>query len=177
MMHMWKNLTKKYHGDVIDKNLWPAARAFEEDVYDWHMSQIQEANPQVISWLRTNHPFLWARCKFNGICKVDYINNNISESFNNKINSCKGLPIVELVDKLRQLIIEKLELRRRAAENFEGKIIPCVMKDLVAKSRGINGYRISQISAGSAEVSGGTSDGIAWRHAVELDIRECTCNK
>jgi hypothetical protein len=71
---------------------------------------------------------LWARSKFNGICMVDYINNNISESFNKKINPCKGLPIVELVDKLRQLIIEKLELRWTVAEKFVGKIIPSVMK-------------------------------------------------
>lgn len=177
MMHMWKNLKKQYHGDVIDKHMWPAARAFEEDVYDWHMSQIQEANRNVKPWLDSNHPYIWARCKFNGICKVDYINNNISESFNNKIRKVKGLPIVELVDKLRQLIIEKLELRRRVAEKFEGKIIPSVMNPLIIKSRNITGYTITEISAVAAEVVGCSRDGTAWRHAVELDLRECTCNK
>lgn len=125
---MWKNLSKKYNGDVIDKNVCPAARAYEEDVYEGHISHIQEAKPVVIRCLQANHPRLWARSKFNGICMVDYINNNISESFNKKINPCKGLPIVELVDKLRQLIIEKLELRRTVAEKFVGKIIPSVMK-------------------------------------------------
>jgi hypothetical protein len=32
--------------------------------------------------MEKNHKKLWARSKFNEVCKVDYVNNNLAESFN-----------------------------------------------------------------------------------------------
>jgi hypothetical protein len=39
--------------------------------------------------------------KFNEICKVEYVNNNLAEPFNAKVRKIKGLHFVEMLDKIR----------------------------------------------------------------------------
>jgi hypothetical protein len=50
---------------------------------------------------------LWYRCGFSEVSKCDYLTNNILESFNSQIRHLKGLLLHELVDGLRELIMEK----------------------------------------------------------------------
>jgi hypothetical protein len=53
-----------------------------------------------VEYLEKDHPKLWARSKFNEICKVDYENNNLPESFNAWIRKLKGLHLVDMLDKI-----------------------------------------------------------------------------
>jgi len=75
---------------------------------------------------------LWSRSKFSDQCKVDYINNNLSESFNNWVRKTKDLQILEMHDMIRQMIISKFEARRKIAMSIEGSIIPDITKALTA---------------------------------------------
>jgi hypothetical protein len=63
--------------------------------------------------MQKNHKKLWARRKFNEVCKVDYVNNNLAECFNSWIRKIKGLHLVYLLDKIRLKIMAKFELRKR----------------------------------------------------------------
>jgi hypothetical protein len=49
--------------------------------YNYHLSQMY-TKAKVKEYLEKDQPKLWARSKFNEICKVDYVNNNLVESFN-----------------------------------------------------------------------------------------------
>ncbi|XP_052162013.1 uncharacterized protein LOC127779320 [Oryza glaberrima] len=130
MMHMWKNMMKKFHGTAIDDNIWPAARAYDTIFYDKYMGKIKA-----------------------------------------------GLPVDELADKLRQMMMEKIEVRRSVAAKFEGTIIPSVIKELNAITRDLKGYIVKLSSSTEAEVSGSYKDGTAWRESVDLEANECSCNQ
>jgi len=54
----------------------------------------------------------------------------VSESFNAQIKKFKGLLQHELVDKLRELIMEKRYLRKKLARQWPEEILPNVMKEL-----------------------------------------------
>jgi hypothetical protein len=77
---------------------------------------------------------LWKRYQFLEISKVDYVTNNIAESFNSWIREEKSLPVIPLFDRIRQMIMEKMDLRRRISYKLHGEILPCVVKDVNAKS-------------------------------------------
>uniref|UniRef100_A0A0D3ENT1 Transposase MuDR plant domain-containing protein n=1 Tax=Oryza barthii TaxID=65489 RepID=A0A0D3ENT1_9ORYZ len=82
---------------------------------------------------------LWMRSKFSTHSKVDYITNNLVECFDNWIRKHKGLMPYELVDKIRKKVMDKFRVRKKVAAKLEGNIIlPCVMKELLEKSRGLN---------------------------------------
>jgi len=86
--------------------------------------------------------------------KVDYVNNNLAESFNSRIRKYKSLHIVDLLDKIRQYIMEKFDLRNRIATgHFIGhNIIPAIMKVLMEKTKGLE-MSIVRRSPTEAEVT------------------------
>jgi len=55
---------------------------------------------------------------------------SVSESFNAQIRDLKGLHLHELVDRIREVIMEKRYTRKKIAQKWEDRIIPGVMKDL-----------------------------------------------
>jgi hypothetical protein len=80
-------------------------------VYNNFLGKIDEKDPKAIEWLDENHPYVWSRSKFGEDCKVDYINNNLSDSFNSWVSKTKDFQIVDMLDHIRQIIIEKFVLR------------------------------------------------------------------
>lgn len=98
MRHLVKNFQKKFHGEIFERNLLPAARAYKKDVYQKHYNAMKEASPKVMKWIEDNHKHLWARSNFTTLCKCDYVTNNIAETFNSWIRHEKSLPVVELID-------------------------------------------------------------------------------
>jgi len=74
---------------------------------------------------------LWYRCGFNPEIKCDYITSNIAESFNNWIRDHKDLLVADLADKIPEMIM-RLRNKRRP----EGSILPAIMLQLKANTRG-----------------------------------------
>lgn len=83
-----------------------------------HIQQIEEKSPAAMLWVDENHPYVWSRGKLIEYCKVDYINNNLSESFNSWVSKQKDQQIVDLFDKIRRMIIQKFDLRRKIGEKM-----------------------------------------------------------
>ncbi|XP_015696631.1 uncharacterized protein LOC102717927 [Oryza brachyantha] len=135
------------------------------------------ASPRAIRWIELNHKQLWARCLFSIHSKCDYVTNNIAETFNNSINHKKSLPVIELMDAIRQKIMEKMYVRRNLAAKLTGKVLPHIMKDMHTKSRGLHGYVIHKGCEMTVEIEGVHRDLTPWTHTVNLPARQCTCNK
>ena len=75
-----------------------------------------------MSILRHTTNWIWYRCGFSENSKCDYLTNNVSESFNAQIKKFKGLLLHELVEKLRELIMEKRYLRKKLARYLRKKL-------------------------------------------------------
>jgi len=112
MRHLVKNFQKRFRGEVFEKNFWPASRCYRQTTHDRHWNEMLKACPKATTWLMDNHKQLWARSKFSTTSKCDYVTNNIAETFNSWIREEKSLPILDLMDKIRQLIMERFCTRR-----------------------------------------------------------------
>uniref|UniRef100_A0A0A8ZXH5 Zinc finger PMZ-type domain-containing protein n=1 Tax=Arundo donax TaxID=35708 RepID=A0A0A8ZXH5_ARUDO len=139
------------------------------------MKKIEEKFPDAIEWLDENHPYLWSRSQFSDQCKVDHINNNLSECFNKWIMKTKDLQIVNMHNKIRQMIITKFDLRGIIDRKMRGKIIPSISNALNAQQKAIKNHEVTQCGDDTAEVSCTTSLEFLWRHAVDLKAKTCSC--
>ena len=176
MRHLVKNFQKRYRGAVFKKHLWPACRAFNKKHYEHHYKTMQKASPNAIKWIEENHKHLWNMWRFSLDSKCDYVTNNIAETFNSWIRKEKAQPVIPLMDRIRQMIMEKHDLRRRLSNKMIDKILPHVTKDLNAKSRNLN-YVIHRGHNNTAEIQGTTKELKTWRHTIDLDNRTCSCNR
>jgi hypothetical protein len=163
-------MKKKYFGPLFSQNMWAAAKACTSDKFDYHMRKIEEKSPNAIAWLDENHPYVWSRSKFGDGCKVDYINNNLSESFNSWVSKTKSFQIVDMLDKIRQMIISKFDLRRKIGREMKGRIIPSIISTLNDHSKAIKDHEVLRCGDGTAEVTVSTI-----RHPVSLEQMACSC--
>lgn len=176
MRHLVKNFQKRFSGEVFERNLWLASRAYRHDIFELHYNEMMEACPKPVEWIEDFHKHLWARSEFSTASKCDYVTNNIAETFNSWIRHEKSLPVVDLMDKIRQMIMERLSVRKRLADKLTGQILPSVMKAIYAKSKNL-GYKLYSAHSHTGEIGGTCRDLKTWRHTLDLIAQECNCKK
>lgn len=174
MKHLVTNFKKKFSGKVFDDNLWPAAYAWSTYFFEKHIAAMQEAKPEAISYLKKYHKRLWSRSQFSTACKVDYVTNNLAESFNNMVKDWKGLHLYDFLEKIRRWMMVKWDKRRRICMNFEGRILPHIVKELNEKSRDLD-MVVTRNGDFEAEVE--VKGGSGFRHVVNLEHKTCTCRE
>jgi len=150
---MYNNFMKHFSGDVFTDHLYLAARNYTEGMFRWHMKKIFEFASAAIDYLQKHHPRIWYRCGFSEKSKCDYLTNNVSESFNAQIKDFKGLHIHELVDRIREVIMEKRYIRKKIAQKWGDGILPGVMKDLNLISKNLKVVKVKVSDDEFAEVT------------------------
>ena len=106
MLHLVTNFKKRYTGKVFEDHLWAAAYSWSPYIFEKNWSAMDEANPEAMDYIRKHHNKIWTRSQFWTHCKVDYVTNNLAECFNNWVKKYKGLNLDDLMDLIRQLIME-----------------------------------------------------------------------
>jgi hypothetical protein len=153
MRHLYQNFMKHYTGDAFTDHMYPVARSYTTELFQWHMKQIFEFAPDTIEYLENHHSRIWSRCGFSKNSKCDYLTNNVSESFNAQVKKFKGLLLHELVDKIRELIMEKRYLRKKLARQWHDRILPNVTKELNLISNQLTVIKVSASDDDIAKVT------------------------
>lgn len=172
--HLTQNLIKKYGGSVFQE-MYPVARSYRAQVHEECMDTIKKACTDVALWLDTYHKLIWYRSGFNVEIKCDYVTNNLAECFNNWIRDIKALPICELADTCREMIMTLWNRRRRIGNKFTGTILPAVLHQLRARTRGLGHLSVVHADITNAEVWDNSSSHA--RHVVRTHEQSCTCQE
>lgn len=113
---------------------------------------------------------------FSSEIKCDYVNNNLAVCFNSWIKNIKDLPVAYLVDRLRQMTMELWKKRRKIADKLSGNILPAIISQLKAKTRGLVHMSVCK-NKYKAEVFGTYRDMTPWRNVVDLHAQICSCRE
>ena len=89
----------------------------------------------------------------------------------------KGLLLHELVDGLRELIMEKRFLRRKIAREMRDGILPNVMKELNAISNNLKVVKVTSSDEDMAKVTLMDNWNNQKRHTVDLQHHSCSCRE
>ena len=87
----------------------------------------------------------------------------------------KGLLIHELVDGLREMVMEKRFLRRKCGREMTGDILPSVIKELNLISNNLKVVKIKVSDDDFAEVTLLDDWNNPKRHTVDLVNKKCSC--
>jgi hypothetical protein len=141
-------------------------------MFEKHYQAMAAAKPEAMKYLQQNHKKLWTRGQYGTYSKVDYVTNNLAESFNNWIKAEKAKYIDDLMDTIRQKLLIKWNNRKKVAKKFVGKILPHVMQQLREGSFNLDIEVITEHD-GAAEVC--AKGGTRFRFVVDLRNRTCSC--
>ena len=132
-------------------------------------------------YLRKHHTRLWTRSKFGELSKVDFVCNNLAQSFKSKIRDLRSLAIVLLLDAIRQAITVKIDFRQRiCARKFIGHtILPKVVLLLNQRTIAMGGIKMRMIRSSNtlAEVYATDKHGNERRYLVDIANSTCACRK
>ncbi|XP_062186725.1 uncharacterized protein LOC133890338 [Phragmites australis] len=170
--HLMENFIKRYSGG---EHMFPAARAYKKEVFEQHMSTVLSSNPDVFQWIKNWHSLKWMRCAFNPVIKCDYVTNNVDESSNNWIRDIKDLLVIELANKLREMIMVLWHKRRRIGERLIRKILPVVLHVLKARTRGLD--HLSVVKGDNYVVEVWDNSNCHAKHVVKAYLHECSCEE
>ena len=133
--------------------------------------------PEAIEYLEQNHGRIWYRCGFSDVSKCDYLTNNVSESLNSQIKHLKGLNIHELVDRIRELIMEKRYIRKMLARQWEDGVLPAMKKELNLVSNNLKTVKIVASDEAIVEVTLLDPWDKQRRHTVDMENKNCSCRQ
>ena len=86
------------------------------------------------------------------------------------MSKTKDFHIVEMHDKIRQMIIKKIVLRAKIGRKMSGNIIPADTNALNAKTKTIKDLEVLICGDGTAEVTVNR-----FRHTMSSEQRTCIC--
>jgi len=174
-IHLMKNFRKRFQGPAFGR-MYPAARTFQPQYYEYLMAKIYAADARVQPCLQEFHNKKWMRSKFIEEVKCDHITNNVAEVWNMWVKDIKDLPIANLADTLRSKFMELYAKRRKIGEKFgEHVMLPIIVRQLNAMSRQLGHLNIKEGGKDEAEVTEVTPKHKIIRHVVNLKSHECTC--
>ncbi|WVZ50790.1 LOW QUALITY PROTEIN: hypothetical protein U9M48_002013 [Paspalum notatum var. saurae] len=141
--HLMENMKRNFTGTEYAKYMWPASRAYTIDKHRYLLNKVLQNTPGLQEWLDKDHNLLWTRAKFSEEIKCDYINNNLVEAWNSWIKELKYLLLDYLADAVREKMVILFEKRRRISSALDGNILPAVVHQLNAQSKGLGHLRVS----------------------------------
>ncbi|WVZ90739.1 hypothetical protein U9M48_037012 [Paspalum notatum var. saurae] len=144
---------------------WAIFDSNSNDNWTWFMEQLKKAIGNLPGLTISSD-----NCIISG-------DNNLTESFCEWTMNIKGMPLVDLVDRLRQTTMAVWYKRRCIGSNLSGIILPAVIEQLNAKIRSLRNIEVCRCGMQTAEVSGDSQDMTPWRHVVDLNKHTCSCGE
>ncbi|KAE8780210.1 hypothetical protein D1007_46599 [Hordeum vulgare] len=95
-----------------------------------------------------------------------------NESFNNKVKQLKDLPVHDMVDQIRVMLMRLWELKKKIVDCVQGDKLPAVVQQVVNRSRGLTHLSIEKSSLWGAEVRDNKT---GRRHVVNTELHDCSC--
>ena len=123
LRYLEDNMHKQFKHPDLKKLLWKAARATTESDFNKCLQDMRLINPDYVDWLlATAKPEHWADLYFKGK-RYCYLTSNIAEAFNVRLMAAREMPILAMLEEIRDQLIDWFAARRHKEDNTVGAIV------------------------------------------------------
>nr|GEX58234.1 hypothetical protein [Tanacetum cinerariifolium] len=117
----YANLKKKWSGVHYKRMFWPAASSTIEQEFLSKMKDIIRFDPEAHAYLMKREPASWCKAFFQPAVKCVSFENGTLESFNGKIVTARGKPIITMLEDIRLLFQTYLHCHLSYKKYMEGQ--------------------------------------------------------
>ncbi|XP_056172259.1 uncharacterized protein LOC115666485 isoform X1 [Syzygium oleosum] len=170
--HIYANWKKLHKGDALKNLFWRAVRCTFEADFDMVMEDLKMECPKGYEDFMRQGPKHFCRAFIKTGTKCDAVENNLSETFNGYICIPRAKPILEMLEEIRAMLMERMTERSRLMVDQMDPICPRIRMKL-EKTKLESRYCFARASLGNKfEVEG---DGN--RFVVDLVGKTCACRE
>jgi hypothetical protein len=118
-----------FKGEILKNQLWTCARSSTVPKWNHNMDKMKALNVAAYNWLKKMPPQTWVRAFFSEFPKCDVLLNNNSEVFNNYILEARELPILSILERIKQQLMTRYyNKQKEMLGDFVGTICPKIRK-------------------------------------------------
>ena len=138
LKHLEANFHKVYKHPELKPLLWKAAGAITEAEFEKALEEMRNINADAVTWLLSHaEPKHWAEVYFKGH-RYGHLTSNIAESLNSWLLKARELPLLPMLELIRDQLMEWFAERRNNGAKLTGILVPEVskaMQTLMARAR------------------------------------------
>jgi hypothetical protein len=174
--HLEQNFLKAFGNNrELRTLLWTAAKATTEETFKGAFESMKTIDSQTVEWLEKNAPAeFWAELFFKGH-RYGHYTSNIAESLNAWLLKARELPILPLLETIRQQLMDWFTKRRELESNTQGKLVSHVTKKIQASLHDrASRYRYHRSNEDVFEILSGVT---MAEYIVNLQNKSCSCRE
>ncbi|XP_052289098.1 uncharacterized protein LOC112497627 [Citrus sinensis] len=171
--HIYANFKQKFPGTLLKKVFWKACRSPNYSEFSESIEELKKISDAAHRWLMNIPTVYWAKHTFPNHTKCNHVTNNMTESFNNWINSFRGMPIVRMLEEIRRKIMKLIHKRNEDAKKWNGHLPPLVRRKIVEARAAARGLTVIFGHENTFEVM----EDLCKVFVVDLGKKTCNCGE
>ncbi|GJW73748.1 hypothetical protein Tco_0133118 [Tanacetum coccineum] len=140
--HLYANFKKKWSGVHYKRMFWAAASSTVEQEFLSKMEDIRRFDPEAHAYLMKREPASWCKAFFQPAVKCVAFENGISESFNGKIVTARGKPIITMLEDIRVYVMQRHWTISKKASELEDTICPSIRKKIEILKKKMRSWQV-----------------------------------
>nr|CAN66712.1 hypothetical protein VITISV_041525 [Vitis vinifera] len=169
--HVGQNLKTKFKNPAIHKLFHDADHAYRISEFNFIFGQLEMIDPRAARYLMDIGVDRWARSYSTGK-RYNIMTTGIVESLNAVLKNARDLPVLQLVEELRNLLQKWFVTRQQQAMSMSTELTMWADGELCSRYNMSATYLVEPINSKECNVN---YAGISAQ--VNLDTRSCTCRQ
>ncbi|WCJ22622.1 hypothetical protein M5689_004703 [Euphorbia peplus] len=157
---------------VIIGHLYDAANVGTLDGFRRCLATIKNISPEACEWIMQSVPENWANSLFEG-SRYGHYTSQPGQSFYSWVNELPTLPVVQIVDTIRQKLMELIYSRKVDSDKWLTKLTPYVENKLQKAIHKAKSLQVSLSPGSGFEVF----DCFGETNVVDIDRWRCGCGE
>ncbi|KAM6584021.1 hypothetical protein CsatB_011023 [Cannabis sativa] len=172
--HMYNNFKTKHPSLTLKEMVWAAARTTTIPRFQQHMATLGGTDATALAWFSDKPTSAWSRSHFRTRPKCDILLNNLCEAFNKSILPARDSPIIVMLERIKNYMMERMVDKRNSMEKWKYPISPKAM-EIIAKNQ--EWARFCRIKwSGELHFQVGVTH-TNEQYVVDLNAKTCACRK
>lgn len=171
--HLYQNFQVLHKGETLKNQLWAIARSSTVPEWNANMEKMKALSSEAYKYLEEIPPNQWCRAFFSDFPKCDILLNNNSEVFNKYILDAREMPILSMLERIRNQIMNRLYTKQKELErNWPCGLCPKIKRKVEKNTEMANTCYALPAGMGAFQVSDRGS-----QYIVELNVKRCDCRR
>ncbi|XP_075654909.1 uncharacterized protein LOC142625087 [Castanea sativa] len=168
--HIYSNFMVKFLGLMLKIDLWAAAKAYNEFLFNKAIQCIRVNNEATYVWLMSKPKEMWARHAYDPRIKIDHVTNNMEESFNQWVGDLRAKPALTMLYGIQIKNMGRINKRFEKANISNSLLTPTIKKTLDLIQQDSRFCKVTTASDDKYQVVDGFTIFV-----VNLIMKTCAC--
>ncbi|WVY93851.1 hypothetical protein V8G54_032939 [Vigna mungo] len=166
-----ENFRDTFKNTKLVNIFWNAVYALTAAEFESKITEMIEISQDVLPWFQQFPPYLWAVAYFDGV-RYGHFTLGVTELLYNWALECHELPIVQMMEHIRQQMISWFSDRQDMGMRWTSILVPSAEKRILEAIADAHCYQVLRANEVEFEIVSTERTNI-----VDIRSRECSCRR